>query len=215
MKPSDASLTVRPVRNAEQTRARILDVAAEEFAENGYGGARIDRIVELCGMSKNLLYHYFDGKEALFVAVIEMTYRRMRERQSEWTFRELPPAEGIRALVSYTFDHFVEEPTVMRLINTENLHHAIHLERTVGVRQLYNPLVAAIEDLLARGRESGEFRADVDPVDLYITISGLSYFYLSSRYTLSYLFQQDLMAPERLEQRRRHAIDVVLGYLRP
>lgn len=212
---SPTAAAPRPARNAEQTRARILDVAAREFAENGYGGARVDRIVELCGMSKNLLYHYFDGKEALFIAVIELTYRRMRERQSEWTFRELAPADGIRKLVTYTFDHFVEEPTVMRLINTENMHQAIHLQRATGVQQLYHPLVVAIEDLLARGRESGEFRADVDPVDLYITISGLSYFYLSSRHTLSHLFQQDLMAPARLEQRRRHAIDVVLGYLRP
>jgi TetR/AcrR family transcriptional regulator len=102
----------------------------------------------------------------------------------------------------------------MRLINTENLHKATHLAQTVGVRQLYSPLVAAIDDLLARGQRSGEFRRNVDAVDLYITISGLSYFYLSSCYTLSYLFQQDLMDPQRLEQRKRHTVDVVMGFLR-
>ena len=200
----------KPVRNAEQTRARILQTAAREFAEKGYDGARVDEIVALCGISKNLLYHYFDGKEALFVAVIELTYTRMRERQSEWTFADLAPAEGIEKLVTYTFDHFVEEPTVMRLINTENLHKARHLAQTIGVRQLYSPLVAAIDDLLARGQRSGEFRRNVDAVDLYITISGLGYFYLSSCYTLSYLFQQDLMDPQRLEQRKRHTVDVVM-----
>jgi TetR/AcrR family transcriptional regulator len=55
---------------------------------------------------------------------------------------------------------------------------------------------------------------DVDPVDFYITLSGMGYFYLSNQYTLGHVFGQDLLKPKRLKQRQRHMVDVVLGYLR-
>jgi TetR/AcrR family transcriptional regulator len=205
----------KQTRNAELTRSRILEISRLEFSEKGYDGARIESIVKRCEVSKNLIYHYFEGKEALFVAVMELAYRRMRERQNDWSFAHLSPEEGIERLVTYTFDHFVEEPTVIRLINTENLHNARHISQISDIRKLYNPLLEAIKNLLERGQNEGIFRKGVDPVDCYITISGLSYFYLSNNATLSYLFDQDLMAPDRLAQRKLHIIDVVLGYLRP
>jgi TetR/AcrR family transcriptional regulator len=204
----------RPIRNAEQTRARIIEIATLEFAEKGYDGARVDEIVLRCGVSKNLIYHYFGGKEDLFIAVMELTYRRMRERQNDWSFADLSPKEGIEKLVLYTFEHFLEEPTVIPLLNTENLHKARHIVHSKSIPSLYNPLIEAIGGLVRRGQEAGDFRGGVDPIDLYITLSGLSYFYISNHYTLSHLFGEDLMAPKRVAQRKQHVVDVVLGYLR-
>ena len=201
-------------RTGADTRQLLLDVATRQFAEDGYDGARVDRIVAECGVSKNLLYHYFDGKQSLFVAVMEQAYRQMRERQNEWSFTDLQPEEAIERLVIYTFDHFVEQPSVISLLNSENLHKARHIAQSSGIPRLYDPLLQTIADLLVRGQKLGKFRDDVDPIDLYITISALSYFYLSNRYTLSHVFQQDLMAPDRIARRRQHAVDVVLGYLR-
>jgi TetR/AcrR family transcriptional regulator len=200
-------------RTGGSTRQLLLDVATRQFAENGYDGARVDRIVEECDVSKNLLYHYFDSKEALFVAVMEQAYTMMRARQSEWSFADLEPEEAIARLVTYTFDHFLEQPSVISLLNTENLHKARHIAQSKGIPELYNPLLETISGLLERGQSRGKFRSGVDPVDLYITISSLSYFYFSNRYTLSHVFQQDLMAPDRIAQRRQHAVNVVLGYL--
>ncbi|MFX8546817.1 hypothetical protein ABTM05_19360, partial [Acinetobacter baumannii] len=57
-------------------------------------------------------------------------------------------------------------------------------------------------------------RDGVDPVDLYISISGLGYFYLANRHTLGTVFKTDLEAPARIEQRLRHMNEVILGYLR-
>lgn len=207
-------LKVKVPRNAEQTRARIIAVATLEFAEKGYDGARIEQIVERCCVSKNLIYHYFEGKEALFVAVLELAYRRMRERQREWSFAGLTPLAGIETLVTNTFDHFVEDPTIIGLLNTENLHHAKHISQVGGIRQLYVPLLESINEILDRGRRDGLFRADVDPVDLYISIAGLSYFYLSNASTLSFLFNDDLLKTARLEQRKNHIVSVILGYLK-
>lgn len=203
----------RPARNAEQTRMRILEVARLEFAEKGYNGARVDEIVERCSVSKNLIYHYFTSKEALFIAVMELTYRLMRERQSEWSFIDLPPQEAIEKLILLTFDHFLDDPTVISLLNTENLHQAKHIKQSNSIQPLYNPLVDAITRITDKGRAQGVFRKNIDPIDLYITISGLSYFYISNNYTLSYLFKQDLMEPKRILQRKKHVVEVVLSYL--
>ena len=59
------------------------------------------------------------------------------------------------------------------------------------------------------------FRPGVDPVQLYITIAGISYFYMSNIHTLSVIFNAPLAAEANMAARRQHAIDVVLGYLRP
>ena len=77
-----ATTSAPRIRDARRTRERILAVATQEFAAYGYDGARVDAIVKRCRMSKNLLYHYFDGKEALFIEVMERAYASMRTRQN-------------------------------------------------------------------------------------------------------------------------------------
>ena len=53
------------IRNAERTRKKIIDSAKEEFFEKGYNGARIDSIAKRAGVRKQLIYHYFKGKDDL------------------------------------------------------------------------------------------------------------------------------------------------------
>jgi TetR/AcrR family transcriptional regulator len=75
-------------------------------------------------------------------------------------------------------------------------------------------LIRNIEDLLHRGKKSGVFRSDVDPVYLYISISWLGYHYLANRHTFSAIFDTDLTGTEHLERRLKHIEDVILSYLR-
>jgi TetR/AcrR family transcriptional regulator len=195
-------------------RQLLIDVATKQFAELGYDGARVDSIVEECKVSKNLLYHYFESKEALFIAVMEQAYASMREEQNEWSFAELEPEDAIAKLVIVTFEHFLRQPTIISLLNTENLHKAKHIAQSSKIPQLYDPLLKTINELLARGKKLKKFKDHIDPVDLYITIAGLGYFYLSNSYTLSFVLGEDLMTKERLAQRRKHMVEVVLAYIR-
>jgi hypothetical protein len=73
--------------------------------------------------------------------------------------------------------------------------------------------VATIADVLERGARSGLFRPGVDPIQLYISIAGISYFYLSNNYTLATIFDRDLLAPKARLERLTHMTDLVLGYL--
>lgn len=202
-------------RDPALTKSLVLSAARDEFAEYGLNGARVDRIAERIGSSKNLIYHYFGSKQRLYLSVLESTYLQMRQEQKDLDIQSLPPEEGIRTLVANTFEHFVRVPALIRLMSIENIHYASHLRQSKIVKPLYTPLLKTIRTLLTRGQATGIFRRGVDPVDLYISISGLAYFYLSNRHSLSWIFDQEFTKPLRLAQRRDHVMEVILGYLRP
>jgi hypothetical protein len=71
-----------------------------------------------------------------------------------------------------------------------------------------------IGSIVERGRLAGDFREGVDAVQLYISIAGLSYFYLANNHTLSAIFGRDLKARKAREARLAHMTEFVLGYLR-
>jgi TetR/AcrR family transcriptional regulator len=129
----ELSVGPRPVkitRNPQASRARILEAARIEFVSHGLSGGRVDRIAEKSGVTKNLIYHYFGSKDALYLQVLERIYADLREHQQDHDLRNLPPVEGMKRLVSNTFDHFVATPDLIRVMSIENIHYAQHLKRS-------------------------------------------------------------------------------------
>jgi AcrR family transcriptional regulator len=205
----------RPGRDSERTQAAILSAATQEFARHGLGGARVDRIAARAKTNKRMLYYYFGDKEALFLAVLENTYASIRTAEKRLSMLDVPPAEGISRLIRFTWDYYVAHPEFLTLLNSENLHRARHLRRSSDVRAMNSPLIDTLATVLARGLEQGVFRGGVDPLQLYISIAALSYFYLGNNHTLSAVFGRDLATPQSRHERLAHMIDVILGYLRP
>lgn len=200
-------------RDADRSQGIILAAARDEFAEFGLGGARMDRIAERAGLNKRLIYYYFEDKETLFQAVLEQAYRDIREREHTLHLLDLEPAAAVRRLIEFTWNYYLEHPEFITLLNSANLHKARHLQGSQRARALNSPLVEMLAEILERGRRDGSFRGGVDPVQLYVSIAGLSYFYLSNNHTLSAIFGRDLMAPKALNERLSHMGDVILGYL--
>ena len=200
-------------RDADRTQQVILRAAMAEFSELGLGGARMDAIAERAGINKRLIYYYFGNKEDLFLAALETTYADIREAERALKLESLTPAEGVRRLVEFTWQHYLAHPEFLTLLNSENLHRAKHLKRSSRVREMNSPLVQMLGDMLERGRRDGAFRGGVDPVQLYVTIAGLAYFYLSNNATLSTIFGRDLMTPKARSERLSHITEVVMGYL--
>jgi AcrR family transcriptional regulator len=200
-------------RDPERTRARILGAARIEFARRGLGGARVDQITARAGSNKRMIYYYFGNKEALFLAALESAYEHIRKAEQSLKLTDLDPVEGMRRLVRFTWEYYLAHPEFITLLNSENLHRARHLKKSKQIRALHSPLVAMLESLLQRGQRAGEFRRGADPVQLYISIAALGYFYLSNNHTLSTIFGQDLMRTRALKQRLAHMTELVLGYL--
>jgi hypothetical protein len=87
------------------------------------------------------------------------------------------------------------------------------MRKSRKIADLTLPLVASIESILRRGVAAGLFRSDVDPIQLYVSITAMSYFHVSNRYTLSAMFDRDLGDPDWLALRREHAQDMILTWL--
>jgi AcrR family transcriptional regulator len=201
------------LRDADRSQNTILNAARDEFSEHGLGGARMDRIAERAGLNKRLIYYYFEDKEKLFQAVLEQAYRQIREEERQLNLLHLKPDAALRRLVEFTWTYYLDHPEFLTLLNSANLHRARHLEQSERARQLNSPLIATLGEILERGRAEGIFRGGIDPLQLYVSIAGLSYFYLSNNHTLSAIFGRDLMTPKAHSERLSHMCDVILGYV--
>jgi AcrR family transcriptional regulator len=200
-------------RNPARNQERILRAATEEFARYGLGGARVDRIAARAGANKRMLYYYYGNKEDLFLKVLEARYAHIRRAELGLHLLDLDPVQGMRRLVEFTWDYYLKHPEFLTLLNSENLHRARHLKRSHGIAAMHSPLIALLRDLLLRGESAGKFRKGVDPVQLYISIAALGYFYLSNRHTLSTIFERDLLSAKSKAERLKHMTELVLGYL--
>ena len=211
---SDAPEALEPrSRDADRSQLAILASARDEFAERGLAGARMDSIAERAGLNKRLIYYYFGSKDDLFLAVLERVYADIRAAEQRLHLDEIEPVEAIRQLVSFTWHYYLEHPEFITLLNSENLHCAAHLKRSERIQEMNSPLVQLLDTVLERGRRDKLFRAGVDPVQLYISIASLCYFYLSNNHTLSAIFGRDLRAPKAMAQRLSHMTDLVLGHV--
>jgi TetR/AcrR family transcriptional regulator len=207
----------RPKRGTggpELSKPRILTAATAEFAQNGFGGARINEIARRADTNKRMLYHYFGGKEGLYVAVLEEAYGAFRAAERKLSIDDLAPDAGMRRLVEFTFDYCAENPRFIALLNNENLYRGRHVRKSARVRALYSPLIDSIAQLLKRGHETGAFRNGIDPMRLYISIAALAYFYFSNVHTLSAAFGRDFTAAAERAAHRRHVVDLLLNALR-
>lgn len=101
-------------RDAQATRELLLAAAAEEFAEFGFSGARVDRIAARAGANKRLLYVYFGDKEAVFEAVLA---RQVVQRTNEVPF----DAGNLASSAGVLFDHYLAHPQDLRLVTWRTL----------------------------------------------------------------------------------------------
>ena len=204
---------LEPVRDAERTQQALLAAAEAEFASKGLAGARVDVIAEQADANKRMLYYYFGSKEELYLAVLERAYGAMRKAERELNLTHLEPLEAIRTLVEFKFDYYQKNPTIISLLAGENMHRAKFLKRSRKLRDMHLSLVDVIRKVLTAGEKTGVIRPGIDPLHLYVSMSGLSYFYFSNAATLAAAFGRPLSSPAEQKLRRAHAVDVILSYV--
>jgi TetR/AcrR family transcriptional regulator len=161
----------RPTRNAEATKAVILDAALEEFAEQGLAGARMDHIAKVAAVNKALLYYYFESKEQLFIGVIHRAFLTITDALHAALDRPANPGQKLVAFLDANFEVLAAQPLLARLLGHEmdmfkilspatisGLFRQDFLERIV-------PLLSEFRTVLVDGVKTGEFRpVDIDAV---------------------------------------------------
>ena len=199
-------------RDADRTQQEILRAAMTEFADHGFGGARIDAIAERAGVNKKLIYYYFDGKDPLFLAALEQTYADIRSAEQalhlEADWRRWRRSSN---LVAFTWRPLSGAPRIPGAAQQRE-----HARRRPPQALAPDPA----DELAADRRRSptcwcAASRAascgrGIDPMQLYISIAGLAYFYLSNNHTLSAVFGRELMTPAARDERLAHISAVIL-----
>jgi AcrR family transcriptional regulator len=204
---------VRPY-DAGRSMADILKVATAEFADKGLSGARVDAIAAATETSKRMIYYHFGSKEGLYLAVLEESYRRIREIESHLNLEDLAPEDALRKLVAFTFDYQHDNEDFIRLVMNENMHRGEYLARSKTIQDLNVPAIEAVRRVYERGVKAGVFRRGVDPTDLHMSISALSFFNVANRYTFSLIFKRDLSAPSGLRARRDSIVEMIVRFVR-
>lgn len=202
-------------RDPAATRAKLLLAARREFAENGLAGARVDDIAARAGVNKQLVYHYFGDKDALYLAVLECVYAEIRAKEHALKLVGLAPDKAIKKLIESSFDHLAAHPDFIVLLNDENRGGARHVRDSDKLTDMHSPLLDMVSSILGDGVRAGIFRAGINPVHLYISIAALSYFFFSNGPTLSAIFDKDFSSAAALRARRKHVVDLVMQSLRP
>jgi AcrR family transcriptional regulator len=198
----------------ENTRERILRVAIAEFSEKGYSGARVDVICKLSRANPRMIYHYFGGKDHLYIAVLEQVLGELRTEELKLDVAHVAPIDGMMQLFDFTYEHFGGHPELIHLLSGENLLKARFLRQSVKTPIIASPLIRLIDELLRRGEKEGDFRRGIDPLQLYVTMVGFAYFHRSNAYTLSVIFRSDILAPAWQAAHKRYAKEMVLRFLR-
>jgi len=196
-------------------RRNILEVATAEFAQRGYGGARVDAIANRTRTSKRMIYYYFGSKERLYLAVLEGAYAAIRQQEATLDLEHQSPEQALATLVASTFDYYHAHPEFVRLVMSENIMDGVHMKRSKTIGKLNVTVIDAVRRILARGQKAGVFRRGIDPIELHMTISALGIFHVANRATFSTIFKNDMTSPKALATRRAEIVGMILQRVRP
>jgi AcrR family transcriptional regulator len=200
--------------DAQESMSDILAVATAEFAEKGLSGARVDEIAAATRTSKRMIYYHFGSKEGLYLAVLEESYRRIREIESHLNLDDLEPEDALRKLVAFTFDYQHDNEDFIRLVMNENMHRGEYLSQSKTIRQLNVPAISAVQTVYERGVKAKAFRRGIDPVDLHMSISALCFFNVANRHTFALIFARTLSTPAALRARRDSIVEMIVRFVR-
>jgi TetR/AcrR family transcriptional regulator len=190
-------------RSAE-TRGRILDAALSEFAANGLAGARTEQIAAAAGVNKALIYYYFESKEKLYAAALEMVSGRVRDRSMAVFLRDASPGERLLRAALDHFDRILTQREFQSLMQQEmmRMHKGEEGELPILVKRVFAPLHAMFQSLVREGIASGEL-IEVEWMQMVLAALGGNVFYFLSapiwRQMLGYdPFDQEALAARRV-----------------
>jgi TetR/AcrR family fatty acid metabolism transcriptional regulator len=143
----------------EQKRRRILDAAVRAFARKGYHACRVGEIASEAGVAYGLVYHYFTSKDEILETIFRETWTQMLAAIEAVEEDGVPAAEQLRKVCAIVLRTWKHDPDLVRVLVRE-VTRSPHIQREVEeIEQAY----AALQRIVQRGQEDGEFRADLQP----------------------------------------------------
>ena len=207
-------------RDAEATRAAILDAAEEVFAEHGFHGARVDDIATRSGYNKSLIFQYFGDKLGLYTEVLRRAQRETNELRarafSAWLKDEAIATDAchlralIEASVRNAFDYLLERPHVHRILLWEMADGWQTLAKISS--QFPKEHIEWFQALFQRAQEIGLVRSSFLPlVQLSVPLQICQSYIAYLPWFQLILPGVDLSSPAALERARGFCADLVVA----
>jgi AcrR family transcriptional regulator len=143
---------------AEEKRRLILDAAVRVFAHKGFHTSRVGDIAEEAGVAHGLLYHYFSSKDEVLDTIFRETWSALLEEIDEIESSDALAREKLQRVAALLLGSWQRHPDVIRVLVRE-IARSPEVQQRIG--DLVKP-IEAIQRIIARGQEAGEFRADFD-----------------------------------------------------
>ncbi len=173
-------------RDIQETKKRLLDAATNEFAQRGIAGARVDRIAELAGCSKALIYDYFGNKDQLFDAVYDALVVAF--------VQEVPiDTSDLAGYAGRLFDQYQACPEILRLAIWDILERGGSGTQLEAIQAANQHKIAAIEQAQRDGRVSDRW----SPAELLALITSISTMWLFATPEVTKLSAAEISAQRR------------------
>src|SRR5690606_170253 len=146
---------------------------------------------------------------------LEAAYSEIRLREQDLDLRSHAPEDAIVLLIDFSLNYLAQHREFIRMLADENALGGPHGKDSAAFRRTKPPPPDMIGSTLREGEARGVFRKGVDPLELYISIAGMTFFYFANNLTMSAIFGRDLSTPETLASYRDHIVTMTLAGLRP
>ncbi len=145
--------------------------------------------------------------------MLERAYRRVRESEDTVDIESGSAIDALRRLIEHDVRYHSQHPELVRLVMNENIHRAEHLKQIEGLPQGNRKVIELLEKLIARGVAEGSMRADIDPVDLHLNMTALSFYNVSNQFTFAHNFGVDMTSEDAVERRARQVADIIIAWV--
>jgi TetR/AcrR family transcriptional regulator len=191
-------------RNAEESKNRIINAAEKIFATKGLDGARVDEIASAAKINKRMIYHYYGGKEELYLEVMRKNYNKIFETLHQANMKGSARNKITQFITNY-FYFLAENENFVRLIHWEALHGGRYTRQVLtDISQAFMP---EFMNLLEEGVQEGLIRENLDIRHLITSINAICMMYFSRQDVLDFLWETDALTPSSLQERVDHILD--------
>jgi AcrR family transcriptional regulator len=180
----------RKSNNEEGARKTLLMAGINLFAEKGYAGTSVREIVSLAGVTKPVLYYYFQSKEGLFQAILDWAAEEQERILEEVLQSPGTALERILHLYRRIYQGLMENQQLFKLINHLYFGPPQGAPR-YDIERFHRRMVEVIKEIYLGGLRQGEVRK-TDPEEATLLVLGVT----------DYCFHLDYLHPESIEPDR-------------
>ena len=157
----------------------ILDAAVRLFSRHGYGGVSMRSVAREAGVSKSNIYHHFESKEALYLAIMQASAGHLAEMVDTLAEGKGPFDRRLREFARAHLAHLFNNATTVRLVLRE-MYEGEEKWRKIMVEQLVGGIFERLIEIFEKGQASGLLRPGLDPGTCALMIVGVDQFYFQT-----------------------------------